>query len=116
MARGTLEDPKMTRQDTLKKSGGDGHGLVRQDDCCQGSCQLEMNCQPMFCMKLEELCLSLSKYEHITYLEQISKLVASDQILRKENWNARVHGKHRSFLEKTGVVTRTSFPLPINRE
>jgi len=57
--------PKRTWQDTLKKSGGDGHRLERQDDCCQRSCQLGMNHRPMFRTKLEELSLikSLSAYD-----------------------------------------------------
>jgi len=38
----TKED--MTRH-TERRTGGDGHGLERQDDCCQRSCQLETNHQ-----------------------------------------------------------------------
>jgi len=51
--------PKRTWQDTLKRrSRGDGHGLQRQDDCCQRSCQLETNRRPMFRTELEKLSIS----------------------------------------------------------
>jgi len=52
--------PKKTCQNIKRKSGGNGHRLERQDDCCQRSCQLETKRRPMFRTELGELSLSKS--------------------------------------------------------
>jgi len=63
--RKTKED---TARHTKRRSGDDGHGLERQDDCCQRSCQLQMYHPPMIHTEPEEQNLCPSK--HITTMSK----------------------------------------------